>query len=129
MFCVTSVACLAAMEFWAFIGGGGLGIGELLLIGVIAVILFGKNLPDVARSMGRSYNQFRRGLQDIQSDVYTGTYTNDYASTSTTNVSTTNVKSVDPSVDDQDVPTAPKFELPTSAPQESQVSVDEKPAN
>ena len=94
----------------AFIGGS-LGMGELLVIGVIAVILFGKNLPDVARSLGRSYTQFRRGLQDIQSEVYSSTYTNDDTAASLTNTSTST------SMDDRNLPTAPKFEPPTVAPQ------------
>ncbi len=47
----------------------GLGIQEILVIGVIAVLLFGKRLPDVARSIGKSYNEFRKGFSDIQSTV------------------------------------------------------------
>ena len=47
----------------------GMGVGELLIFGVIAVLLFGKRLPEVARSFGQSYHQFRRGLQDVQSEM------------------------------------------------------------
>jgi sec-independent protein translocase protein TatA len=38
----------------------------VVVIGVIAVILFGGNLPDVARKVGGSYREFRRGLNDMQ---------------------------------------------------------------
>ena len=108
--------CLAVVEILAF---GGMGFAELLVIGAIAVILFGKNLPEVARSLGHSYTQFRRGLQDIQSEVYTSTYTNDYSSSTSPKVDRQT-----PPPEDRDVPTAPKFEPPTSEPK----PVDEPPA-
>ena len=50
---------------------GGIGTGELLIIGVLAVILFGSKLPDVARNFGKSYQQFRKGLSDIQTSFST----------------------------------------------------------
>ena len=36
----------------AFIGS--LGPAEMLFVGIIALLLFGKKLPEVARSMGKS---------------------------------------------------------------------------
>ena len=45
----------------------GLGMQELLIIGVVAVLLFGKRLPEVARSVGKSYNEFRNGLNELHS--------------------------------------------------------------
>jgi len=44
----------------------GLGPFEMVVIGVIAVLLFGSNLPEVARKFGGSYREFRRGLNDVQ---------------------------------------------------------------
>lgn len=44
----------------------GLGPFELAVIGVIAVVLFGGNLPEVARKFGGTYAQFRRSLMDVQ---------------------------------------------------------------
>lgn len=44
----------------------GLGPFEMVVIGVIAVLLFGGNLPEVARKFGTSYRDLRRGLNDIQ---------------------------------------------------------------
>ena len=94
----------------AFIFGSP-GVGEILVIGMIAVILFGKRLPEVARSMGKSYNQFRHGLSDIQSDfnsqVYSEVKGTDYSSYDVPQIK---------SDEEQDVPTAPKFEPPTSEP-------------
>jgi len=48
---------------------GGIGSFELMLIAGIAVMLFGSKLPEVARSVGQSYTQFRRGLNDIQTSI------------------------------------------------------------
>ncbi len=87
----------------------GLGVQEMIIVGVVAVLLFGKRLPDVARSVGASYNQFRRGLQDIQSELdVTRTA---YHSTSTTHADRRTSSYDD---DDHDEPTAPKFEPPSS---------------
>lgn len=48
---------------------GGIGGAELVVIAIVAVVLFGSKLPEVARSVGQSYTQFRRGLNDIQSSI------------------------------------------------------------
>jgi TatA/E family protein of Tat protein translocase len=53
----------------------GLSMHELMIIGVIAVLLFGRKLPEVARSLGSSYKEFRKGLNDFQSQVTSDTYT------------------------------------------------------
>ncbi len=57
------------MHLLAFLGIGGVGSFELIMIAVVAVLLFGSKLPEVARSVGQSYTQFRRGLNDIQSSI------------------------------------------------------------
>ena len=47
----------------------GLNPMELLIIGGLAVLLFGSRLPGVARSLGKSMTEFKRGLTDIQDEV------------------------------------------------------------
>jgi sec-independent protein translocase protein TatA len=87
----------------------GLGFWEMLLVGVIAVMLYGKRLPEVAKSFGATYRQFRRQLNDLQSqfslDDITGATTSHY--TPPKNYS---------DYDDRDVISAPRFEPPPMPP-------------
>jgi sec-independent protein translocase protein TatA len=47
----------------------GLGYQELLLILVIVLILFGaQRLPDLARSLGSSVKEFKKGVVEINKD-------------------------------------------------------------
>jgi sec-independent protein translocase protein TatA len=47
----------------------GLGYQELLIILVIVLILFGANrLPDLARSLGSSVKEFKKGVTEPQKD-------------------------------------------------------------
>jgi sec-independent protein translocase protein TatA len=47
----------------------GLGYQELLLILVIVLILFGaQRLPDLARSLGSSVKEFKKGVNELQKD-------------------------------------------------------------
>jgi TatA/E family protein of Tat protein translocase len=45
----------------------GIGAQELLVIGVIALLVFGpKRLPELARSLGRGLAEFRRASTDLR---------------------------------------------------------------
>ena len=41
---------------------------EMLVVGVIALLLFGKRLPEVARSMGKGMREFKEGLSGMQDE-------------------------------------------------------------
>lgn len=45
------------------------GTMEMLVIGGIALLLFGKRLPEVARGFGKSIVEFKKGMKDINDDV------------------------------------------------------------
>jgi sec-independent protein translocase protein TatA len=50
----------------------GLGYQELLIILVIVLILFGANrLPDLARSLGSSVKEFKKGVNEVRDDTTT----------------------------------------------------------
>jgi len=45
------------------------GYGELLIIVFVVLLLFGaKKLPEMARSLGRSSREFKKGLQEGAED-------------------------------------------------------------
>ena len=42
---------------------------ELVVIAVVALLIFGRRLPDVARSVGKSIIEFKRGMKDVKDDM------------------------------------------------------------
>ena len=49
---------------------GGLGMQELLIILVILLLLFGSTrLPQLARGMGKSIREFKKGINDGEDDA------------------------------------------------------------
>ena len=45
---------------------------EMIIIGVIGLLLFGRRLPEVGRSVGLSIIEFKKGLRGITEDDETG---------------------------------------------------------
>lgn len=45
------------------------GPAEIIIIGVVALIIFGNRLPHVARNIARSVTSFRKGLHEIEDEV------------------------------------------------------------
>jgi sec-independent protein translocase protein TatA len=46
----------------------GLGYSEMLLFGMIALLLFGAKLPDVARTLGGTYRELKKSVGDFQKE-------------------------------------------------------------
>jgi len=42
---------------------------EMLVIGGLAVLLFGKRLPDVGRSLGKSIGEFKKGMRGVEDEL------------------------------------------------------------
>jgi sec-independent protein translocase protein TatA len=50
--------------------GGSFGSGEILLIFAVVLLLFGsKNLPSIARSLGKALEEFRRAARDVSNEI------------------------------------------------------------
>ncbi len=102
----------------------GMGMQELVIVGIIAVLLFGRRLPEVAKSLGSSYREFRKGLSDLQSQIDlsdTRSSSSSYSSpSSSTSQGPAPYESNYGDFDDYDMAKAPKFEPPPAEPQPSQ---------
>ena len=70
---------------------------------VLAVLLFGKRLPEVGRSLGKGITEFKKGLRGEDDATFSGAGANDFATTSP------------PSLPRDDFQ-VPKFEPPTNPP-------------
>lgn len=46
-----------------------IGLPEMIVIAMIALILFGRRLPEVGRSLGKGIVEFKKGLREIEDDV------------------------------------------------------------
>ena len=65
---ITADSLPGLLALWPF-GPGGISAGELLIVGFVALLLFGRRLPEVARSMGKSIVEFKKGLKDVKQDI------------------------------------------------------------
>jgi len=53
---------------------GSGGPWEIVIVLAIALLLFGKRLPEVARSMGKGISEFKKGISDVKSEVTDAEY-------------------------------------------------------
>lgn len=42
---------------------------ELVVIAGVGLLIFGRRLPDVARSVGKSIIEFKRGMREVKDDI------------------------------------------------------------
>ncbi len=113
----------------------GLGNSEMLMLGIIALLLFGDKLPEVARTWGKKVVDFKKNIQSIQDEIRSAAFSatsslNEAVSSATDSLqsatdtanssleSGSNGSSHKPRSygDDYEETTAPKFEPPAADP-------------
>ncbi len=85
----------------------GVSSWEMMLLMGIALLLFGKRLPEVARNLGKGMMEFKKGMYDIQDEV-----------TSAANRNPVSSQSRPIPADTREEAVAPKFEPPKYEPSE-----------
>ena len=80
----------------------------LLILAVLAVLLFGERLPEVARSIGKQFMELKKGMGSIQDEIHGAI--NSATSTADTTAAATPYQPPE----DREEATAPKFEPPPS---------------
>ncbi|RKY92595.1 MAG: twin-arginine translocase TatA/TatE family subunit [Ignavibacteriae bacterium] len=49
---------------------GNLGAGEIILILLVILILFGaKKIPELAKGLGKGMSEFKKGLKDVEGEI------------------------------------------------------------
>jgi len=75
---------------------------EMLVIAAIAVMLFGKRLPEVGKNLGKSLTEFKKGVRDVETNI------------SDSVQSTPSLDTPAETADDREQSaSAPRFEIPT----------------
>ena len=49
---------------------GNLGAGEIILILLVVLILFGaKKIPELAKGLGKGMSEFKKGLKEVETEI------------------------------------------------------------
>jgi sec-independent protein translocase protein TatA len=50
---------------------GGVGMQELLVIGVVILVFFGaKKIPDFMKGLGKGVREFKEGVKEVKEDIH-----------------------------------------------------------
>lgn len=102
---------------------GNLNPVELMVVGIVAVLLFGRRLPEVGRSLGKGIVEFKKGLRGMEDDFLSegGSSVSAYSRGGNSASNHSHSWQSDPGTASFGTPegfdvSVPKFELPASAP-------------
>lgn len=48
---------------------GSFGFDEMLVVAIVAIVIYGRDLPQIARKVGRWYGKLKRQLSDMKDDI------------------------------------------------------------
>lgn len=82
----------------------GLGPMEMIIVGIIAILLFGNRLPEVAKSIGKGFGEFKKGMHGIEDDINTASRSSYSSSSAAARPAR--------AIEEREEATAPKFEPP-----------------
>lgn len=51
----------------------GIGMQEVLLLLLLGVLLFGRKLPDIGRSLGKTVVEFKKGIGGMEDEISSAT--------------------------------------------------------
>ncbi len=88
----------------------GLGPQEMVIVLILGVLLFGKRLPEVGRSLGKGLVEFKKGMRGLEDDLDT-TWRNPSSSSRPSTVAEPPPAAADPIAAH-----VPKFSPPSAAP-------------
>ena len=93
---------IALFGFLDFLGPSG-----IIIVAVIAVLLYGERLPEVARTFGKNFLELKKSMQGVRQEL----------EAAARDVTTSVRESIEkPEPVDREEATAPKFEPPPSQP-------------
>jgi sec-independent protein translocase protein TatA len=79
-----------------------------MVVGLIALLLFGKRLPEVMRSLGKGIQEFKKGMTGLEDEFNRSTYNS--------NAPSYHEPARPVPLEERPELTAPKFQPPTTAP-------------
>lgn len=94
----------------------------MIILGIVAVLIFGRRLPEIARALGKSFTEFKKGAHGLETGF--DDITNPNASTAAAPPAAPaeairppqRVAPAAPKFDDAPAPAAPKFDDVPKAP-------------